>query len=60
MFVVVLLVEVYIAGLRNWLLDNSQTSRLLVDACWLCCTAVERRSVNGELSLSLARPAADG
>jgi len=27
---------------------------------WLCGTGVERRSVIGELSLSYARPAADG
>ena len=29
-------------------------------ACWLRGTVVERRSVTGELSLSYARPAADG
>jgi len=27
---------------------------------WLCGTVVERRSLTGELSLSYARPAADG
>jgi len=28
--------------------------------CWVHATAVERRSLTGELSLSCARPAADG
>jgi len=28
--------------------------------CWWCSTVVERRSLAGELSLSCARPAADG
>jgi len=27
---------------------------------WLCGTVVERQSLTGELSLSFARPAADG
>jgi len=29
-------------------------------SCWLRGTVVERRSLTGELSLSCARPAADG
>jgi len=28
--------------------------------CWLCGSVVERRSLAGELSLSCARPVADG
>ena len=31
-----------------------------IDLCWLRGTVVERRSLTGELSLSCARPAADG
>ena len=34
--------------------------RILLYDSWLCGTVVERRSVTGELSLSYARPAADG
>jgi len=49
-----------------------QNCRLLTDALvvawnsdfffsgWLCGTVVERRCLTGELSLSYARPAADG
>ena len=32
----------------------------IIDCCWLHGTVVERLSVAGELSLSYARPAADG
>jgi len=39
-----------------WTADDDH----LVIYCWLCGTAVERRSLAGELSLSCARPAADG
>ena len=39
-------------------LSNEQHRLLFVS--WWCDTVVERRSLAGELSLSCARPAADG
>ena len=33
---------------------------LQLDISWLCSTVLERRSMTVELSLSYARPAADG
>ena len=43
-------------GLKN----NNNYKRICIAACWWRGTVVERRSLAGELSLSCARPAADG
>ena len=53
-------VEVYRTSLRYRPTDLHLSRLKTVPECWLNGAVVERRSLTGELSLSCARPAADG
>ena len=60
MAAIILLVWQHMQGVMGFLIASLLQSYFAVNFSWWRGTVVERRSLSGELSLSCARPAADG